>query len=86
MAKKKNRFKHVITTIIGTLFLLFGSFVAIDSYLNDGTLNYMDTSLFLIIGMFFMFAKDDLINQVLRNFAGWFGRKYGDPPKEDNQP
>jgi hypothetical protein len=61
----RNIFAHIITTLIGIAFMLFALAVALISYDDSGVIDYRNTIILSAIGLFLLFAKDDLINTLL---------------------
>jgi len=70
----KNIFAHIIITIIGLAFLLFGFAIALINYDETGKIDYLNMSYLCAIGLFLLFAKDDLINNLLSAIIKGFVR------------
>ena len=87
----KNRFKHIITTIIGTMFLFMSFGVALISYFDSielgvAKLDYTNSVILMVIGLFLIFAEDELINQLLLGIPQIIKSKLGikDEPKQQD--
>jgi len=60
----KKRFKQKVTSIIGVIGLALGTYVAAVSYFKDGSIDIQNSLIFAGVGLFLLFAEDDLINQI----------------------
>ena len=75
--KRKNRFENVVTNIIGTLFSFMSFSVALISYSESGEVDIKTTLVLLGIGIFLLFAEDELINQLLLGLPEYLKKKLG---------
>lgn len=60
----KTRLKQKITSILGILFLSFALLITVLSYFENGNIDYQNAMMTGGVGIFLLFAEDELINQL----------------------